>query len=73
MSRRLSKWLIELDEYDICYKQRRAIKAHLITNFITELPVTLEEQVLVYEDCESKWDLFVDGALGMAHQGADTK
>ncbi|KAF8087108.1 hypothetical protein N665_0599s0004 [Sinapis alba] len=37
-SGRLSKWAIELSEYDISYKSRPTIKAQVLANFIIEIP-----------------------------------
>ena len=35
-SRRLTKWVIELSEFNIRYKPRTAVKGHILTDFIME-------------------------------------
>ena len=43
-SGRLTKWAIELSEFDIRYKPRRAIKGQILANFVLEFTIatTLE-------------------------------
>ncbi|KAG7567619.1 Integrase catalytic core [Arabidopsis thaliana x Arabidopsis arenosa] len=38
-SGRLAKWAVELSEYDIEYKSRVSMKAQVLADFLTELPV----------------------------------
>ncbi len=63
-SGRLSKWCIELREYDITYEPRRAIKAQVLADFIVET-LEIEDAEATSEDListEPEWKLFVDGA-----------
>ncbi|KAF8052225.1 hypothetical protein N665_1585s0001 [Sinapis alba] len=41
-SRRLSKWAIELIEYEITYKSRQAIKVQVLADFMVEIPPDLK-------------------------------
>ena len=43
LSGRLLKWAVELDEFDIQYQPRAAIKAQALADFIVELTPTEEE------------------------------
>ncbi|KAL0448819.1 UNVERIFIED_CONTAM: hypothetical protein Slati_1438300 [Sesamum latifolium] len=53
---RMTKWSYELNEFDIEYQPRKAIKAQALADFIAECPQheVTEEEV---------WDLFVDGSV----------
>ncbi|KAL0444567.1 UNVERIFIED_CONTAM: hypothetical protein Slati_2179400 [Sesamum latifolium] len=53
---RMVKWSYELNEFDIEYQPRKAIKAQALADFIAECPQyeAVEEEV---------WDLFVDGSV----------
>ncbi|XP_057755334.1 uncharacterized protein LOC130974472 [Arachis stenosperma] len=58
---RLTKWSIELSEFDIQFQPRSALKAQILTNFITEL--TSDEH-------NKTWELHVDGASNREGSGA---
>ncbi|KAF8109359.1 hypothetical protein N665_0097s0014 [Sinapis alba] len=58
-SGRLSKWVIELSEYDITYKGRPTIKAQVLADFIIEIP---PDQTSELEIPVKSWILHVDGA-----------
>ncbi|WP_248786457.1 hypothetical protein, partial [Escherichia coli] len=43
-SGQISKWCIELGEYDITYEPKKAIKAQALADFVAEVPVTEGDQ-----------------------------
>lgn len=65
-SGQLSKWCVELTEYEITYEPRKAIKVQAIADFIAELPLTDEEANRLPEPV---WTLHVDGSSGTKKQG----
>jgi len=50
------KWVVELSEYDIHYETRMMIKAHVLTNFISEIVGHNPKDHIV------KWTIHVDGS-----------
>ncbi|XP_074556255.1 uncharacterized protein LOC141812107 [Curcuma longa] len=52
-SKRLIKWIVELDEYDIQYQSRAAIKAQALADFLAEVPKN---------ELEEEWKVYVDGS-----------
>ncbi|XP_073304627.1 uncharacterized protein [Primulina huaijiensis] len=54
------KWTVELGKYDIEYKPRVTIKAHALSDFLSEMVQPDEEEV---------WRVFVDGASSLARCG----
>ncbi|KAF8105005.1 hypothetical protein N665_0164s0021 [Sinapis alba] len=58
-SGRLSKWAIELSEYDITNKGRPTIKAQVLADFIIKIP---PDQASELEIPVKSWILHVDGA-----------
>ncbi|XP_073037999.1 uncharacterized protein [Primulina eburnea] len=60
VSGRMIKWTVELGEYDIEYKPRAAIKAHALSDFLTEIIHPGEEEL---------WRVFVDGASNISGCG----
>ncbi|KAF8098772.1 hypothetical protein N665_0258s0005 [Sinapis alba] len=58
-SGRLSKWAIELSEYDISYKSRPSIKAQVLADFIVEIS---PDQAADLDIPVKNWILHVDGA-----------
>lgn len=60
-SRRLLKWNIELNQYDITYHPRKAINGQALANFIVEFTMRDDEEE-VQSETYMQWKLFVDGA-----------
>ncbi|KAF8109753.1 hypothetical protein N665_0092s0025 [Sinapis alba] len=58
-SGRLSKWAIELSEYDITYRGRPTIKAQVLADFIIEIPPDQASELAIPGE---SWILHVDGA-----------
>ncbi|XP_020973549.1 uncharacterized protein LOC107646977 isoform X3 [Arachis ipaensis] len=58
---RLTKWSIELSEFDIQFQPRSALKAQVLADFISEL--TTNEH-------DKSWELHVDGASSREGSGA---
>ncbi|KAL0314961.1 UNVERIFIED_CONTAM: hypothetical protein Sangu_2340500 [Sesamum angustifolium] len=65
VSERLVKWAIELSEYDISYLPQTTIKAQALANFVSEMTVSPQAEVLK----EKPWLLHVDGSS--TSQGAE--
>ncbi|XP_010495428.1 PREDICTED: uncharacterized protein LOC104772525 [Camelina sativa] len=60
-SGRLTKWAIELSEYDIEYRTRLAAKSQVLADFLIELPFGEAEPTLI-DPSDDRWTLHVDGA-----------
>ncbi|KAG7579052.1 Reverse transcriptase domain [Arabidopsis thaliana x Arabidopsis arenosa] len=68
-SGRLAKWAVELSEYDIEYKSRVSMKAQVLADFLTELPV-----LGTPEQPENRtWKLHVDGSSSKQGSGVGIK
>ena len=68
-SGRLMKWALELSEFDIRYKPKRAIKGQFLAYFVMEFtPVELAEDTRATPDLPI-WKLFVDGAANAQGSG----
>ncbi|XP_052171652.1 uncharacterized protein LOC127787632 [Diospyros lotus] len=65
-SGRLTKWAIELSEYDISFEPRKAIKGQALADFIVECTRLLGAK----EVCMNEWMLFVDGSSNTKGSGA---
>ena len=65
LSGRMTKWAVELSEFDISYLPRSSIKAQCLADFVAETTFGDEE-------CQSteSWRIFVDGARCEAGGGA---
>jgi len=68
-SGRLAKWAVELSEYDIEYKNQVAMKAQVLANFLTELPVFGEQE----QPQNQTWKLHVDGLSSKNGSGVGIK
>ncbi|GKV51226.1 hypothetical protein SLEP1_g57895 [Rubroshorea leprosula] len=67
-SGRLIKWAVELEEFEITFQQRSAIRAQALTDFIVECtpcPSTSNPE-------PNDWTLYVDGASSSKGSGAGT-
>ena len=66
LSGRLTKWTVELSEYDITFQPRTALKSQVLADFITDFATNdtpHADKVLLnlIEHSNSKWTLSVDG------------
>ena len=69
-SRRLVKWAIELSEFDIRYKSKKAVKWKILADFIIEFtPAQSTEATQLAPDLPI-WKLSVDGAANAQGSGA---
>jgi len=48
-------WSVELSEFDIHYESRKALKAHVFTDFLAEMTFPTKEN-------KEEWTVFVDGS-----------
>ncbi|KAG7583597.1 Ribonuclease H domain [Arabidopsis suecica] len=67
--RGLAKWAVELSEYDIEYKSRVSMKAQVLADFLTELPV----QGTPEQPKNRTWKLYVDGSSSKQGSGVGIK
>lgn len=64
-SGRLSVWSVRLGEFDIRFEARKALKAQILADFVTEFAGLEPSPVLKTET----WDIFVDGASSQEGAG----
>ncbi|XP_027082589.1 uncharacterized protein [Coffea arabica] len=72
-SGRLTKWAVELGEYDLSYEPRTAIKAQGLADFLAELTFTKgPESTSAFAEVStpSLWTLYVDGSSNGDGSGA---
>nr|XP_027075992.1 uncharacterized protein LOC113699838 [Coffea arabica] len=72
-SGRLTKWAIELGEYDLSYEPRTAIKVQALADFLAELTFTEgPESTSAFAEVStpSLWTLYVDGSSNGEGSGA---
>jgi hypothetical protein len=60
---RVMKWSLELSEFNIHYESRKALKAQVFADFLTEM-------TLPAEDSSEEWTVFVDGSSNSKGSGA---
>nr|XP_027124543.1 uncharacterized protein LOC113741245 [Coffea arabica] len=77
-SGRLTKWAIEMGEYDLSYEPRKAIKAQALADFLAELtfdqvqvatPATIQAPTPSTPETQ-RWILHVDGSSNSGGSGA---
>lgn len=61
-SGRLTKWAVELDEYDLLYKSRTTIKAQALTDFIAEFTPSMSARDEASPKKSKVSKLYVDGS-----------
>ncbi|XP_071707883.1 uncharacterized protein [Rutidosis leptorrhynchoides] len=73
ISGRLTKWAIELDEHEIAYCARSAIKGQVMANYLAEtvadMPVICDPEQLLASS-PKLWELYTDGASSSEGAGA---
>ena len=74
LSGRLTKWIVELSEYDITFQPRTALKLQVLADFITDFapnvtPLADKELLNLTECSNSKWTLTVDGSSNVNGAG----
>nr|XP_027126139.1 uncharacterized protein LOC113742510 [Coffea arabica] len=72
-SGRLTKWAVELGEYDLSYEPRTAIKAQAIADFLAELTFTEGREstsAIAEVSTPHLWMLYVDGSSNGDGSGA---
>ena len=67
LSGRLTKWAVELSEYDITFQPRTAIKSQVLADFIadfsSDMQIQAEKELLCLEQqSNTKWRFSVDGS-----------
>ncbi|XP_057775328.1 uncharacterized protein LOC130994298 [Salvia miltiorrhiza] len=76
LSDRLTKWAVELSEYDITYKPRTALKSQVLADFIVDFTPDLTMQADKELCCMTEepdqtgiWKLYVDGSSNVRGSG----
>ena len=59
-------WVIELDEFDILYRPRTAIKAHALANFIAKFTTKEDE-----DEIPGPWMIRMDGLSNQRPRGVE--
>lgn len=67
LSDRLTKWTVELSEYDITFQPCTALKSQVLTDFIVDFapnvtPQADKELLNLTERSNSRWTIIVDGS-----------
>ena len=80
LSNRLTKWTVELSEYDITFQLRTALKSQVLADFIVDFApnvtpqadkerLNLTELLNLTERSNSKWTLTIDGSSNVNGAG----
>ena len=75
VSGRLTKWAIELGEFEIEYKPRSSIKGQAVSDFIAEFSKpTVNMRIAEADDLQSNypWKLHVDGSSNTHGSGKNS-
>jgi ribonuclease HI/transposase InsO family protein len=67
-SGRMTKWAVELSEYDIDFRPRPAMKSQVLADFLIELPLQSAERAVSGNRGE-EWSLYVDGSSSARGSG----
>ena len=74
LSGRLTKWTVELSEYDITFQPRTALKSQVLADFVADFAPNATQQadkelLNLTEHSDSKWTLTVDGSSNVNGAG----
>ncbi|KAL5549326.1 hypothetical protein UlMin_004557 [Ulmus minor] len=74
LSGRLTKWTVELSEYDITFQPRTALKSQVLADFVADFAPNVTQQadkelLNLTEHSNSKWTLTVDGSSNVNGAG----
>jgi len=74
LSGRLTKWTVELSEYDITFQPRTALKSQVLADFVADFAPNATQQadkelLNLTEHSDSKWILTVDGSSNVNGAG----
>ncbi|GAV69259.1 hypothetical protein CFOL_v3_12760 [Cephalotus follicularis] len=70
ISGRLIKWSVELDEYDVKFEARPAIKSQVFADFVGDHTLTECMEEDTFEEEKGLWKLSVDGSSCVSGSGA---
>lgn len=68
MSGRMTKWAIELSEFDIKYRPRTSQKGQVLADFLVECHGSAEDMEAKF--AHPTWEMFTDGASNVHGSGA---